>query len=92
MRTGSKLDLYFNVDKDVFNYTSMFERLSVHPMVANVEYLPAKSEGQWKANARGIWNYFPDDHLSPGDIGVRTTNNLGVKAGYTKHKDGKPFN
>ena len=50
VRNQAKWDLYFYVDKERFDYTTMYKRLQKHPMVNNVEYLPFKDEGQWKEN------------------------------------------
>ena len=82
VRSRSKSDLYFRQDCS-FTYTIMYTRLLEHTMVCNVEYFPATQEGQCKTDAHGICKFFDDDHLSPGEIGVRTNSNLGVKAGYT---------
>ena len=68
VRNAFKWDLYFRHDESSFNYTIMYERLVEHPMVCNVEHLPAKQEGQWKTDAHGICKFFDDDRLPPGDI------------------------
>ena len=63
---GRRWELYFFVEEETFNYTTMFDRLCVHPMVSNVEYLPDKTEGQWKMGKDGHWIFLTTTACHPG--------------------------
>ena len=61
-------------------------------MLSYIQSKPTKPDGQWEnTKTTGNLKFYPDDHLSGRDIGMRTSMNFSCQGGYTKNKDGKPL-
>ena len=78
----SKWSLYFSLDESSEVLRSGIE---AHPFTAIGRIEKAKPTGHVDDDGRWI----PHDHLSHSDYGFRCRRNFSVKAGYSKHGDGK---
>jgi len=89
VKNGIQLDLYFHKRQE-FDYEVLFARLLDHPFVDNCRYEKEKPKGQMVKAKGGGERYAHNDHLSPVNVGVRTTNNVATIIGYSKNGDGPP--
>ena len=89
VKNDIQLDLYFH-KRPGFNHEVLFDKLVDHPFVDNCAYEKEKSTGGVKQVKGGKWQMCYNDHLSPKNIGVRTTNNVATIFGYSKNDDGPP--
>ena len=80
-------NLYFIFDSKAFDMEICFARIQGHPLSAKCMW-EEKPTGQMKQTSTG-YRWCPDDHLSSSNIGIQTTRNFSVLAGYTKQGDGK---